>query len=123
MLRVSDEGPGLDAEQAARVFDRFYRGSEARTGEGTGLGLSIVAALATAHGGRATLDTSPGRGATFTVEIPAIAHPASPGPPTPDAPSAPTPSGAPASTTDPAASPPGADAEATEPPRAPAVRR
>ncbi|HUI03640.1 MAG TPA: HAMP domain-containing sensor histidine kinase, partial [Acidimicrobiales bacterium] len=71
VLRVSDEGPGLDAEQAARVFDRFYRGSEARTGDGTGLGLSIVAALAAAHGGRATLETSPGRGATFVVTIPA----------------------------------------------------
>ncbi len=70
VVRVADEGPGLDAEQAARVFDRFYRGSEARTGEGTGLGLSIVAALAHAHGGRATVDTAPGAGATFTVEIP-----------------------------------------------------
>ena len=38
VVRVADEGPGLDAEQAARVFDRFYRGSEARTGEGTGTG-------------------------------------------------------------------------------------
>ena len=52
VVRVADEGPGLDAEQAAHVFDRFYRGSEARTGEGTGLGLSIVAALAAAHGGQ-----------------------------------------------------------------------
>ena len=70
-VRVADEGPGLDAEQAARVFDRFYRGSEARTGEGTGLGLSIVAALAGAHGGRADLETAPGAGAAFSVEIPA----------------------------------------------------
>ena len=38
VVRVADEGPGLDAEQATRVFDRFYRGSEARTGEGTGPG-------------------------------------------------------------------------------------
>jgi two-component system, OmpR family, sensor kinase len=72
VLEVADEGRGLDAEQAARVFDRFYRGSEARTGEGTGLGLSIVAALAEAHGGRATLRSEPGRGATFTVEIPTL---------------------------------------------------
>ncbi len=71
VVRVADEGPGLDAEQAARVFDRFYRGSEARTGEGTGLGLSIVAALAAAHGGRAGVDTAPGAGAVFAVEIPA----------------------------------------------------
>jgi two-component system, OmpR family, sensor kinase len=78
VLVVSDEGPGLDAEHAARVFDRFYRGSEARTGEGTGLGLSIVAALAEAHGGRATVDSEPGRGATFTVEVPALTRSASP---------------------------------------------
>jgi two-component system OmpR family sensor kinase len=70
VVRVADEGPGLDAEQAARVFDRFYRGSEARTGEGTGLGLSIVAALVEAHGGRAGVDSAPGAGAVFTVEIP-----------------------------------------------------
>jgi len=72
LLSVSDNGPGLDAEQAARVFDRFYRGSEARTGEGTGLGLSIVAALAGAQGGRAWVDAAPGGGAVFSVEIPAL---------------------------------------------------
>jgi len=84
VVRVADEGPGLDAEQAARVFDRFYRGSEARTGEGTGLGLSIVAALASAHGGRAGVDTAPGAGAVFAVEIPA-ADPETTGPsPHPD---------------------------------------
>jgi two-component system OmpR family sensor kinase len=71
VVRVADDGPGLDSEQAARVFDRFYRGSEARTGEGTGLGLSIVAALAAAHGGRASVNAVPGAGAVFTVEIPA----------------------------------------------------
>ncbi len=70
VVRVRDEGPGLDAEQASHVFDRFYRGSEARTGEGTGLGLSIVAALAGAHGGSARVETAPGAGAVFIVEIP-----------------------------------------------------
>ncbi len=78
VLGVADRGQGLDAEQAARVFDRFYRGSEARTGEGTGLGLSIVAALASAHGGVARIDTAPGEGVLVTVEIPA-ARPAGPG--------------------------------------------
>jgi len=79
VVQVADEGPGLDAEQAAHVFDRFYRGSEARTGEGTGLGLSIVAALAGAHGGRASIDTAPGAGAAFTVEIP-VSDPETPSP-------------------------------------------
>jgi two-component system OmpR family sensor kinase len=68
---VADEGPGLAVDQAERLFDRFYRGSEARTGEGTGLGLSIVAALAAAHGGRAFVRSAPGQGTVFTVELPA----------------------------------------------------
>jgi len=68
---VADEGPGLAPDQAARLFDRFYRGSEARTGDGTGLGLSIVAALAAAHGGRALVHSAPGEGTVFTVELPA----------------------------------------------------
>jgi two-component system OmpR family sensor kinase len=71
ILTVADEGPGLAADQAEHLFDRFYRGSEARTGEGTGLGLSIVAALATAHDGRAFVHSVPGQGTVFTVELPA----------------------------------------------------
>jgi two-component system OmpR family sensor kinase len=71
VLAVADEGPGLDAVEAAHVFDRFYRASAARTGEGTGLGLAIVEALAVAHGGRARVESSPGKGATFIVELPA----------------------------------------------------
>ncbi len=77
VVRVADEGPGLEAEQAAHVFDRFYRGNEARTGEGTGLGLSIVAALADAHGGTARVETAPGAGSVFVVEIPARPTPTS----------------------------------------------
>jgi two-component system OmpR family sensor kinase len=75
VITVADEGPGLDAEELARVFDRFYRGNEARTRGGTGLGLSIVAALAEAHGGRAHVKSVPGEGATFTVELPAFGPP------------------------------------------------
>lgn len=82
VVTVADEGPGLDRDQAARLFDRFYRGNEARTGEGTGLGLSIVAALAGAHGGRAFVHSEPGQGTVFTVELPA-SPPTGPGPVTP----------------------------------------
>ena len=70
VVSVADEGAGLEADQAARVFDRFYQGSAARTGTGSGLGLSIVSALATAHGGRAAVESTPGAGATFVVELP-----------------------------------------------------
>lgn len=71
-IEVADRGPGLTAEQAARVFERFYRVDAARTraSGGTGLGLSIVAAIAEAHGGRAGVTSIPGEGATFLVELP-----------------------------------------------------
>jgi two-component system OmpR family sensor kinase len=72
VVRVADEGPGMAPEDAARVFERFYRAdaSRSRTAGGTGLGLSIVRALVTAHGGDVSLDTAPGRGAAFTVRLP-----------------------------------------------------
>jgi two-component system OmpR family sensor kinase len=71
-LSVSDTGPGLSEEQAAQVFERFYRidGSRARASGGVGLGLSIVAAVAEAHNGNAEARTTPGGGATFVVAIP-----------------------------------------------------
>jgi two-component system, OmpR family, sensor kinase len=76
-LAVVDHGPGLSAEQAARVFERFYRGDMARTrnaptqgSSGTGLGLAIVAALVAAHRGAVTVETTPGGGATFKVSLP-----------------------------------------------------
>ncbi|MGP8060641.1 MAG: sensor histidine kinase [Acidimicrobiales bacterium] len=73
LLSVVDEGPGMDPDQARRAFDRFYRGDASRTGQGTGLGLSIVRAIAEALGGTARAESAPGRGATFAVELPALA--------------------------------------------------
>jgi two-component system OmpR family sensor kinase len=72
VVEVADEGPGLDEEDAKRVFERFYRAdpSRHRGSGGSGLGLSIVAALTAAHGGSVELDTAPGRGATFRVLLP-----------------------------------------------------
>ncbi|MDX3660417.1 HAMP domain-containing sensor histidine kinase [Streptomyces sp. ID05-26A] len=66
-FEVADHGPGLTAEQAARVFERFYRADPARGPGGSGLGLAIVAALVAAHGWRIELDTAPGEGAVFRV--------------------------------------------------------
>jgi two-component system, OmpR family, sensor kinase len=72
-LTVADNGPGLTAEQASRVFERFYRTDDARSRArgGTGLGLSIAAALVDAHGGAITVDPRPpGGGASFRVRLP-----------------------------------------------------
>jgi len=83
LLEVQDHGPGLDAEQAARVFDRFYRGTAVTRDGGSGLGLFIVARLARAFGGTASVASEPGAGATFTVELPlAPPEPAGPDLPT-----------------------------------------
>jgi signal transduction histidine kinase len=70
---VADTGPGMTAEQAARVFERFYRADAARGRGGTGLGLPIAASLAAAHGGDIAVDTQPGRGAAFHVRLPLAA--------------------------------------------------
>ena len=72
VLDVEDEGPGMAAEQAERVFERFYRADQARNraSGGTGLGLAIVAGLVAAHGGTVSLRTAPGEGADFQVKLP-----------------------------------------------------
>nr|WSX22277.1 HAMP domain-containing histidine kinase [Streptomyces tubercidicus] len=71
-LAVTDQGPGIPPETAARIFERFYRGDESRTpaSGGTGLGLSIVRSIAEAHKGTATVHSSPGKGSTFRVTLP-----------------------------------------------------
>jgi two-component system, OmpR family, sensor kinase len=72
VFEVADHGPGLTPEQASHVFERFYRGDQARTRRsgGAGLGLSIVAALVGAHGGAVWVESPPGGGATFHIAIP-----------------------------------------------------
>jgi signal transduction histidine kinase len=71
-LTVTDSGPGMTADQASHVFERFYRTDPARTRArgGSGLGLSIAAALTAAHAGTITVDTQPDRGAAFQVRLP-----------------------------------------------------
>lgn len=72
VVEITDSGPGLAAEHAERVFERFFRAdpSRARASGGSGLGLSIVASIAEAHGGRAEVTSTPGEGATFRVILP-----------------------------------------------------
>ncbi|HEY1564755.1 MAG TPA: HAMP domain-containing sensor histidine kinase, partial [Gaiellaceae bacterium] len=71
-VTVADRGPGLTEEQAARVFERFYRADSSRTraSGGAGLGLSIVTAVVEAHGGTVEVRPTPGGGATFAIALP-----------------------------------------------------
>lgn len=70
-LHVLDAGAGFSREYAARAFDRFSRGDEARSGAGSGLGLSIVELVARAHGGDAGLRNRPQGGADVWLSLPA----------------------------------------------------
>ncbi len=71
-LAVTDQGCGIAREHLDRVFERFYRVDKARSQElgGTGLGLSIVKHIAALHHGRVTVESTPGKGSTFTIVLP-----------------------------------------------------
>lgn len=75
VLDVVDEGPGMTADQAERVFDRFYRANRSRDrsgGASAGLGLAIARSLARAHGGDVELRTRLGEGARFRLTLPLL---------------------------------------------------
>ncbi|MHB8174436.1 MAG: PAS domain-containing sensor histidine kinase, partial [Nitrospirota bacterium] len=71
-ISVSDTGPGIPSDEIGRIFEKYYQ-SEARTDSGTrgtGLGLAVVKAVAEAHGGRALVESAPGKGSTFKMFLP-----------------------------------------------------
>ena len=71
--RSADEGEGIAREDLPRLTERFYRVDKARSRAlgGTGLGLAIVKHIVNRHRGRLTIDSEPGRGSTFTIQLPA----------------------------------------------------
>ena len=71
-IRVHDQGLGIAPAERRRIFDKFERGSSAAAAgvKGTGIGLAMVKHIVDAHGGKVTVDSRPGAGSTFTIELP-----------------------------------------------------
>ena len=73
-VSVADEGIGIPAEEQRAIFDRFVRGSEAKSLRinGTGIGLALVRTIVRAHNGDIAVKSAPGAGSTFTLTLPAV---------------------------------------------------
>ena len=75
IITVTDTGIGIADDDLPFVFDRFWRADRARASEGSGLGLAISKRIAEAHGGTLTVESTLGRGTTFTLELPGANSP------------------------------------------------
>jgi two-component system phosphate regulon sensor histidine kinase PhoR len=77
LISVTDHGCGIDRDHLPRLFERFYRVDKARSRKlgGTGLGLAIVKHIVQAHGGKISVQSTPGKGSTFTIHLPAVKSP------------------------------------------------
>jgi two-component system phosphate regulon sensor histidine kinase PhoR len=70
VIDIADTGIGIPKEELSRVFERFYKGDKARTGEGTGMGLAIAKHVIEAHGGSIWVQSAEGKGAAFSFSLP-----------------------------------------------------
>jgi PAS domain S-box-containing protein len=73
VLSVRDQGIGIPSEELARIFDRFYRGTNASEIGGSGVGLASVHRVISEHGGRVAVDSAPGQGTTVRIFLPKVA--------------------------------------------------
>ena len=71
VLRVTDTGTGIPADELPHIFERFWRGRQAMQTSGSGIGLAVAAELARAHGGQLSASSQPGRGTEMTLSLPA----------------------------------------------------
>ena len=69
-IQVSDTGSGISEQHLPRIFDRLYRGDQSRATRGLGLGLSLVRAYVEAQRGTVSVQSTPGKGSTFTIRLP-----------------------------------------------------
>ncbi len=72
VVTIADDGPGMEKETVAHIFDRFYQGDRSHTVRGNGLGLSIARRIVVLHAGEISCESAPGRGSLFTVVLPAV---------------------------------------------------
>ena len=70
LIHVADNGHGIEARHLNKIFDPFF--TTKSTGAGTGLGLSVSYGIVKDHGGRIQVESRPGEGSVFTVELPAV---------------------------------------------------
>ncbi len=69
-FEIADEGPGIAPEEQAHIFERFYQADSSHRSEGSGLGLALVRRIVELEGGRIAVDSAPGAGCRFTVDLP-----------------------------------------------------
>ncbi len=69
-ISIKDSGDGIDTEDLSKIFNRFFRCDQSRATDGSGLGLSLARAVARAHGGEINVESTPGKGSTFTLHLP-----------------------------------------------------
>ena len=67
---IRDQGPGMDEDTASRIFDKFYQGDTSHGASGNGLGMTIAHRIVALHGGSIRVETAPGKGTSFYVELP-----------------------------------------------------